>query len=64
LYKGKVWVDTTDHAVSQMVAKPAKNPSFWISLTEIEQEYKKIGEFGCQSGTSASRRSGLGAQQN
>ena len=45
LYKGKVWVDATDYAVSRVVGEPAKNPSFWISHTEIEQNYKKIGEF-------------------
>jgi hypothetical protein len=45
LYKGKIWVDATDYAVSRVVAEPAKNPSFWISHTEIEQDYKKVGEF-------------------
>jgi hypothetical protein len=45
LYRGKIWVDATDFAVSRVSAQPAKNISFWISHTEIEHEYKKIGEF-------------------
>jgi hypothetical protein len=45
LYRGKIWVDATDFAVSRIAAEPAKNPSIWISHTEIEHEYTKIGEF-------------------
>jgi len=45
LYQGKVWVDAADYAVSRIQAEPAKNPSIWISHTEIEHEYMKIGEF-------------------
>jgi len=45
LYRGKIWVDASDFAVSRVSAQPAKNISFWISHTEIEHEYKKIGEF-------------------
>src|SRR5262249_20161030 len=45
LYHGKIWVDANDFAVSRVSAQPAKNISFWISHTEIEHEYKKIGAF-------------------
>ena len=45
LYSGRIWVDASDFAVSRVAAQPAKNVSFWISHTEIEHEYKKIGEF-------------------
>ena len=45
LYHGKIWVDANDFAVSRVSAQPAKNVSFWISHTEIQHEYKKIGEF-------------------
>jgi len=45
LYQGRVWVDATDYAVSRIQAQPAKNPSFWISHTEIEHDYMKVGEF-------------------
>ena len=45
LYKGKIWVNATDFAVARMEGEPAKNPSFWISRTRIEQRYAKFGEF-------------------
>ncbi len=45
LYRGKIWVDANDFAVSRISAQPAKSVSFWISHTDIEHEYKKIGEF-------------------
>ncbi len=45
LYRGRIWVDANDFAVSRVSAQPAKNPSFWISHTEIEHQYKKVGEF-------------------
>jgi hypothetical protein len=45
LYKGKIWVDATDFAVARVSAEPAKNPSFWISHTEINHQYEKIGQF-------------------
>lgn len=45
LYRGKIWVDAADYAVSRISAEPAKNPSIWISHTEIEHEYGKFGDF-------------------
>jgi hypothetical protein len=45
LYRGKIWVDATDYAVARIEGEPAKNPSFWISRTRIEQRYGKFGEF-------------------
>jgi hypothetical protein len=45
LYRGKIWVDTQDFAVEHMEGEPAKNPSFWISRTHIEQRYGKFGDF-------------------
>jgi hypothetical protein len=45
LYRGRIWVDTADFAVTRISAEPAKNPSFWITHTQIEHEYTKIGEF-------------------
>ena len=45
LYRGKIWVDATDFAVARISAEPAKNPSFWIRQTEIEQIYGKVNEF-------------------
>jgi membrane peptidoglycan carboxypeptidase len=45
VYRGKVWVDGTDFAVTQLEAEPAQNPSFWTRKSEIHHEYKKVGGF-------------------
>jgi hypothetical protein len=45
LYHGKLWVDTRDFAVARMQGEPAKNPSFWVSHTQIEYRWAKIGSF-------------------
>jgi hypothetical protein len=44
LYEGKIWVDAQDFAVVQISAKPAKNPSFWISSVQIDHRYAKHGD--------------------
>ncbi|MGA7886292.1 MAG: hypothetical protein WCA44_11160 [Acidobacteriaceae bacterium] len=36
LYRGTVWVDAADYAVVRIKVEPAKNPSFWISRSQIE----------------------------
>jgi len=45
LYKGKIWVDASDFAVKKIEAEPAKNPSFWVKQTKIEQQYQKVDQF-------------------
>jgi hypothetical protein len=45
LYRGKIWVDGQDYAVARISAEPAKNPSFWIKQTQIEQVYAKVEDF-------------------
>lgn len=45
LYKGKIWVDVHDFAVVRIQGEPAKNPSMWISHTELDHHYKKVGDF-------------------
>jgi hypothetical protein len=45
LYRGKVYVDSEDFAVTQIEVEPAKNPSFWIRKTRIDHVYKKTGQF-------------------
>ena len=45
LYRGKIWVDAKDYAVTQIKAEPAKTPSFWITKTSIEHKYVKVGDF-------------------
>jgi hypothetical protein len=45
LYRGRIWVDSTDFAVARIDAAPAKNPSFWTKDTKIEHLYSKVGDF-------------------
>lgn len=45
LYKGRIWVDAHDFAVTRIAAQPARNPSFWVSRTAIDTHYAKFGEF-------------------
>ena len=45
VYRGKVWVDGIDFAVTHIEAEPAQNPSFWTKKSEIRHEYKKVGAF-------------------
>jgi hypothetical protein len=45
LYRGKVWVDGTDFAVTRIEAEPAQNPSFWTKKSEIRHEYMKVQDF-------------------
>ena len=45
VYRGNVWVDGTDFAVTRIEAEPAQNPSFWTKKSEIHHEYKKVAGF-------------------
>jgi len=45
LYRGKLWVDARDFAAARMLGEPAKNPSVWVSHTQIEYRWGKIGGF-------------------
>jgi len=45
LYRGKVWVDGSDFAVTRIEAEPAQNPSFWTKKNEIRHEYIKVQDF-------------------
>ena len=45
LYRGKLWVDARDFAVARMQGEPAKNPSLWISHTQIEYRWRKFDGF-------------------
>jgi len=45
LYRGTIWIDSQDFAVTRIEAEPAKNPSFWTKRSQIHHQYQKIGEF-------------------
>ena len=60
LYRGRIWVDAVDFALSRISAEPARNPSFWISHTAIEHRYDKFGDYWlpAQNTTTSSVRLG------
>jgi hypothetical protein len=45
LYRGKIWVDSKDFAVTRIEAELARSPSMWIKKTEINHKYEKVGDF-------------------
>jgi len=45
LYRGRIWVNARDFAVTRIEGVPAKNPSFWTKETKVEQVYAKVGDF-------------------
>jgi len=42
LYRGKIWVDSQDFAVTRIEAQPARNPSFWTTRSLIHHTYQKL----------------------
>ncbi len=42
LYRGKIWVDAHDFAVTRIEAQPARNPSFWTTRSLIHHTYQKV----------------------
>ena len=45
LYRGTIWVDAQDFAVTRIEGEPARNPSFWTKRSVIRHQYQKVGEF-------------------
>jgi len=45
LYRGRIWVDAKDFAVTRLEAQPATDPSFWTRDTKIEEVYVKVSDF-------------------
>ena len=45
LYRGQIWVDANDFAITRIEAEPAQNPSFWTKKSEIHHEYVKVQGF-------------------
>jgi hypothetical protein len=44
-YRGKIWVDANDFAITQIDAEPATNPSFWTKKSEFHHQYTKVDGF-------------------
>lgn len=49
LYRGQIWVEARDFAITRIKGEPARNPSFWMKNTIMEHTYRKIGEFWLSS---------------
>jgi hypothetical protein len=62
LYRGQIWVDAEDFAVSRIEAVPAKNPSFWTKETKIVQVYMKVGDFWLPASNRSTSTIRLGGQ--
>jgi outer membrane lipoprotein-sorting protein len=45
VYKGKIWVDARDFAITRMEGSPASNPSFWVKNVEMQYQWTRIGGF-------------------
>jgi hypothetical protein len=45
VYRGRIWVDATDFAVTRIDAEPAQSPSFWTKENRIHHEYMKVQDF-------------------
>lgn len=45
LFRGRIWVDGHDFAVTRIEAEPAKNPSFWTRKSEIQHTYEKVDNY-------------------
>jgi hypothetical protein len=45
LCHGKIWVSAGDFAIIRLEGEPAKNPSFWVSHTQMANTYQKVGDY-------------------
>lgn len=45
LYRGQIWVDAHDFAITRIEGEPAQNPSFWTKKSEVCHEYSKVQGF-------------------
>lgn len=45
LFRGRIWVDAKDFAITRVEGEPAANPSWWTVKTDFKRRYQKIGDF-------------------
>jgi hypothetical protein len=45
LFRGRVWIDAEDYAITRIEGTPAQKPSFWIKNTSFVHRYSKFGPF-------------------
>jgi hypothetical protein len=44
LFRGRIWVDAKDFAITQIEGEPAINPSWWTVKTDFKRIYQRIGK--------------------
>ena len=45
LFRGRIWVDAKEFAITRVEGEPAANPSWWTLKTNFTRSYQKIGDF-------------------
>ena len=45
LFRGRIWVDAKDFAITRVEGQPAVNPSFWTLKTDFKRRYEQLGDF-------------------
>jgi hypothetical protein len=45
LFRGNIWVNAKDFAITRVEGEPAVNPSWWTVKTDFKRSYQKIGDF-------------------
>jgi hypothetical protein len=45
LFRGRIWVDAKDFAISKVEGEPVVNPSWWTVKTDFTRSYQKLGSF-------------------
>jgi outer membrane lipoprotein-sorting protein len=43
LFRGRIWVDAREFAITRVEGEPAVNPSWWTRSTEFIRTYQKVG---------------------
>lgn len=44
LFRGRIWVDAKDFAITRVEGEPAVNPSWWTQNTHFTRTYRKVQE--------------------
>jgi outer membrane lipoprotein-sorting protein len=45
LFRGHIWVNAKDFAITRVEGEPAVNPSWWTLRTDFKRSYQKVGDF-------------------
>ena len=45
LFRGRIWVNANDFAITRVEGEPAVNPSWWTVKTDFKRSYQKIDNF-------------------